>query len=285
MKVRMLNLVVVVVALFALSSAAFAQGVIYGPSTQGRRSPEAMKAAAAAPKPAYDPKDFSGVWWGRNNSLLMKNPLPGFTPEGKKAFDANKPSAGPRAVVPALGNDPIGRCDPVGFPRNLWLNTRSSEFVQTPAKIVQIFEWTHATREIIMDGKLPEDPDPRWYGYAVGHWDGNTLVVNSKGYDERTWLDSLGNPHSEEMELEERWTHPDAETLTVTMTLKDPKYYQQPWVGGVQTFKLQLPKNVTVLEEAYCVPSEEESFNANTRNVAGTGKKDAPADLRNQIKQ
>jgi len=244
-----------------------------------------MKAAAAAPKPAYDPKDFSGVWWGRNNSLLMKNPMPGFTPEGKKAFDANKPSAGPRAVVPALGNDPIGRCDPVGFPRNLWLNTRSYEFVQTPVKMVQIFEWTHATREVIMDGKLPEDPDPRWYGYAVGHWDGNTLVINSKGYDERTWLDSLGNPHSEGMELEERWTHPDAETLTVTMTLKDPKYYQQPWVGGVQTFKLQLPKNVTVLEEAYCVPSEEESFNANTRNVAGTGKKDAPADLRNQIKQ
>ena len=87
------------------------------------------------------------------------------------------------------------------------------------------------------------------------------------------------------MTLEERWIHPDAETLTVTMTLKDPKYYQQPWVGAVQTFKLQLPKNVTILEEAYCVPSEEESFNANTRNVAGTGKKDAPADLRNQIKQ
>ena len=155
----------------------------------------------------------------------------------------------------------------------------------TPAKIVQIFEWTHATREVIMNGKLPEDPDPRWYGYAASHWEGDTLVINSNGYDERTWLDSLGNPHSDEMTIEERWSHPDAETLTVTMTLKDSKYYQQPWVGGVQTFKLQLPKNVTILEEAYCVPSEEESFNANTRNVAGTGKKDAPADLRNQIKQ
>ena len=111
----------------------------------------------------------------------------------------------------------------------------------------------------------------------MGHWEGNTLVINSNGYDERTWLDSLGNPHSDEMVLEERWTHPDAETLNVTMTLTDSKYYQKPWAGGEQTFKLQLPRNVTVLEEAYCAPSEEESFNANTRNVAGTGSKNAPA--------
>jgi len=113
MRVRFLSLVVVLIA-GSLFSSVFAQGVIYGPSTQGRRSPEAMKAAAAAPKPAYDPKDFSGIWWSRGNSLLMKNPMPALTPDGKKAFDLNKPSSGPRAVVPALGNDPIGRCDPVG---------------------------------------------------------------------------------------------------------------------------------------------------------------------------
>src|SRR5439155_24115941 len=122
MRVRFLGLVVVLFVVSTLCASAFAQGVIYGPSTQGRRSPEAMKAAAAAPKPAYDPKDFSGVWWGRGNSLAMKNPIPPFTPEGQARFNANKPSAGPRAVVPALGNDPIGRCDPVGFPRNLYLN-------------------------------------------------------------------------------------------------------------------------------------------------------------------
>jgi hypothetical protein len=285
MRVRCLSFVTVLIVLSVLCSSAAAQ-VIYGPSTQGRRSPEAMKAAANAPKPAYDPKDFSGVWWGRGNSLLMKNPMPALTPEGKKMFDANKPSSGPRAVVPALGNDPMGRCDPIGYPRNLWLNTRSFEFVQTPTKLVHIFEWTHATREVLTDGrKLPEDPDPRWYGYAVGRWEGNTLVINSNGYDDRTWLDSQGYPHSDEMMLEERWSHPDVETLEVTMTLTDPKAYQKPWVGGKQTFKLQLPKGVTVLEEAYCVPSEEQSFNANVRNLAGTGSKDAPADLGNQIQK
>ncbi len=285
MKIRFMSLVIFLMALSAFSSPAAAQ-VIYGPSTQGRRSPEAVKAAAAAPKPAYDPHDLTGVWWGRGNSLLMGNPVPPLTPFGKQMFDANKPSNGPRAVVPALGNDPMGRCDPVGYPRNLWLNTRSSEFIQTPAKLVQIFEWTHATREILMDGrKLPVDPDPRWYGYAVGRWEGDTLVINSNGYDERTWLDSMGYPHTDEMTLEERWRHTDAETVEVTMTLTDSKAYTKPWVGGKQTFKLQLPRNVTVLEEAYCVPSEEESFNAQVRNPAGSGKSDAPADTRNQIKK
>lgn len=281
MRIRFISLILVLV----FCSSASAQ-VVYGPSTQGRRSPDAMKAAAAAPKPAYDPHDFSGVWWGRGNSFLMGNPVPPMTPAGQKMFNANKPSSGPRAVVPALGNDPMGRCDPLGYPRNLWLNTRSNEFVQTPVKLVQIFEWTHATREIFLDGrKLPVDPDPRWYGYAVGRWEGDTLVINSNGYDDRTWLDSLGYPHTDEMTLEERWRHPDAETLEVTMTLTDPKAYTKPWVGGKQTFKLQLPKGVTILEEAYCVPSEEESFNTQVRNPAGAGKSDAPADTRNQLKK
>ena len=67
------------------------------------------------------------------------------------------------------------------------------------------------------------------------------------------------------------------------MTLTDTKAYTKLWAGGKLTFKLQLPKNVAVLEEAYCVPSEEESFNALVRNPAGAGKNEAPADTRRQI--
>src|SRR5437868_1275768 len=98
MKTRFMGLVVCLIVV--LMSSSLSAQVLYGPSTQGRRSPEAMKAAAAVPKPEYDPKDFSGVWWGRANSLLMKNTVPPFTPEGQKRFNANKPSAGPRGVPP-----------------------------------------------------------------------------------------------------------------------------------------------------------------------------------------
>ncbi len=197
---------------------------------------------------------------------------PPLTAWGEEQFKAHKPSSGPHAVEPALGNDPLGHCDPLGYPRNLWANDRPFEMIQTPGKIVQLFEWGHTSREIWTDGrKLPEDPDPRWYGWAVGHWEGDTLVVDSTGYDERTWLDNLGYPHSEGMHLQERFHHPDAMTLEITMTLDDPKAYTKPWAGGKEMYHLQLPKGPTVLEEAYCEPSEEESFNEGVRDPAGKG--------------
>jgi hypothetical protein len=280
MRNRLLTTVALAAAL-ALSSPAFAQ-VYYGPSSQGKRTKEAEAAAAAAPKPTYDPHDISGVWWGRGNSFFMGKPVgrydaptilpPPLTAWGEEQFKAHKPSSGPHAVEPALGNDPLGHCDPLGYPRNLWANDRPFEMIQTPGKIVQLFEWGHTSREIWTDGrKLPEDPDPRWYGWAVGHWEGDTLVVDSTGYDERTWLDNLGYPHSEGMHLQERFHHPDAMTLEITMTLDDPKAYTKPWAGGKEMYHLQLPKGLTVLEEAYCVPSEEESFNQGVRDPAGKG--------------
>jgi hypothetical protein len=269
MRTRFGTLIATFLAAAAISSSAFAQ--IHPPSTEGARSPEARKAAAAAPKPAYDPHDLSGVWWARGNDVLMGNPVPSFTPLGQKMADANKPYAGPRAVAYVLANDPITGCDPIGYPRIAYTNNRSFEFVQTPGKILQIFEWTHGMREIWLDGrKFPEEIDPRWYGYAIGHWEGDTLVVDSRGYNEKTWLDRFGDPHSEDMTMQERYTHPDALTMQLTTTLNDPKVYTAPWVSAKpQPYQLQLPKGVTELEEVYCVPSEEESFNQSVRNAAG----------------
>ena len=279
MRTYFTNSVFVLVAVLLLCSPAFAQ--IYGPSSEGHRTQQAVKAAAAAPKPAYDPHDVSGVWWGLNSAIpsegtmLMGNPVPEMTPLGQQRFNANKPSAGPRGVAPGLGNDPLGQCDPLGYPRNLLQNTRSFEFIQTPGKLLQIFEWNFAVRQIWLDGrKIPDDPDPRWFGYAVGHFEGDTLVVDSTGYNEKTWLDGFGYPHSEDMKLQEHWRHPDAMTLSVDMTLTDPQIYTKPWTNKKpMTFQLQLPKGTTELEEAYCVPSEEQSFNENLRNPAAGANK------------
>jgi hypothetical protein len=147
--------------------------------------------------------------------------------------------------------------------------------VQTPIEIVQIFEWTHGTREIWLDGrKIPDDLDPRWFGYSVGHWEGNTLAVHSAGYNDKTWLDQIGNPHDENMTLDERIDHPDAVTLQDTMTLTDATVYTAPLVSAKpQVFRLQLPKGRTELEEEFCVPDEEFSFNQNVRDPAGAGVK------------
>jgi hypothetical protein len=274
MRTYFMGPVFVLVAALVLGSPALAQ--IYPPSSEGHRAQQALKAAAAAPKPTYDPHDLSGVWWGLNSAIpsegtiLMGNPAPEMTPLGQQRFNANKPSAGPRGVAPGSGNDPLGQCDPIGYPRNLLQNTRAFEFIQVPGKIVQIFEWNFAVRQIWLDGrKIPDDLDPRWFGYAVGHFEGDTLVVDSTGYNDKTWLDGFGYPHSEDMKLEERWKHPDAMTLSVDMTLTDPTIYTKPWTNKKpMTYQLQLPKGLTELEEAYCVPSEEQSFNENLRNPA-----------------
>lgn len=271
MRTRLLSSALFVAAGLLFCSPGFAQ--IYGPSGGGERAPGDLKAAAAAPKPAYDPHDISGVWWGVRKDPLMGTPYTPLTAEGKKMFDANKPSFGPRGVPPAQGNDPIGNCDPPGYPRNIYYAGRPFELVQTPKQIVQIFEWTHGLRQIWLDGRtIPPDADPRFYGYAVGHWDGNNLIVDSGHYDATTWLDMIGDPHSEDMTIHEVFSHPDALTLNVSMTINDPAIYAQPLVGKApMVFQLQLPKERVELREEYCVPSEEQSFNAHDRDPAGLG--------------
>jgi hypothetical protein len=290
MRSRVGSLLLFVVGVLLFSSPVSAQ--VYFP--EGKPS-DAQKAAAAAAKLTYDPHDLSGIWRGVGgprdpaapkekdprigdaftSPLLGGAPPPPLTAAGQAVFDARKPSAAEawqsRRVAPALGNDPLGNCDPLGYPRSL--GRGPVEFIETPAKILEIFDGVGdgmRYREIYTDGrKIPEDLDPRWYGWNVGHWDGNNLIVDSTGYDDRSWLDGNGWPHSADIKLHEVYAHPDLMTLEITMTISDPKMYTKTWVGNKQTFKLALPKGATVLYEEYCVPSEEQSFNFGVRNPAG----------------
>ena len=187
------------------------------------------------------------------------------TPWAKAKFDTEKPGYGPRGAPG--GNDPILECTPAGIPRILFYPT-AHEIVQTPDRMFMFFEREHAWRQIWTDGrplpKVPEDADPAWNGYAIGHWEGNTFLVESTGYDERTWFDRMGDPRSAQGVLVERWTRTDYDTLELQMTLTDPKAYVRPWVGDKQIFKRQK----FALYEEHCVPSEEQFFQQHQRNVA-----------------
>ncbi len=100
------------------------------------------------------------------------------TPWGQAKYDANKPGYGPRAAPG--GNDPILKCDPIGFPRILFA-IWPFEIIPIPGRILMFFEGQHTIREIWMDGrKLPADPEPTWYGYSVGKWEGDTLIVETQ---------------------------------------------------------------------------------------------------------
>jgi hypothetical protein len=156
----------------------------------------------------------------------------------------------------------------LGYPRNIG---STFEFVQTPTQILQIFDEGRRIRQIWTDGRQvqEDEAEPRWYGWAFGRWEGDSLIVDSFGYDDRSWLDGNGWPHSDQMKLREVYRHPSATTLEVTMTLEDPVAYTKPWVGNKLTYSMVLPKEHTVLYEYYCVPSDEAAFNEGVRNPAG----------------
>lgn len=234
---------------------------------------------------SFDSLDFSGDW-DRMSSVESFSNVPGgtrgevvvdaeeapFTAEGRARFDQNRPGYGRRRQMER--NDPLGRCEPAGLVRNL--NTEiipphaTFEIVQLPDRILQFFEYRHDWREIWLDGRELPDTElvlPKWNGHSIGRYEGDALVVESVGFDERSWLDKLGYPHSEDMHVEERYRRIDAETLELVVTVTDPAVYSEPWVSDRKLYRLNRDKARDWDEQIYCIPAEETSF----QELVGTG--------------
>jgi hypothetical protein len=106
---------------------------------------------------------------------------------------------------------------------------RMTKIIQA-SNVVVMLDDALVYRQIFMDGrKLETDPNPSWMGYSVGHWDGATLVVESNGYNDRTWLDRDGHPHTEALRMTERYRRRDFGHMDIEVTLNDPKVYARPW--------------------------------------------------------
>jgi hypothetical protein len=227
--------------------------------------------------PAPAPKrDISGIWEpaegvgaGINASGAQQMPSDGkpehelpFTPAGREAFLANKPTFGVTQVPSALTNDPMPGCDPQGFPRIVLHNFRTSRIIQTSENVVILYLFNKKWRTIWTDGReLPKNvEEPRWWGYSVGRWvDDYTFVAESTGFDERTWLDNAGRPHSDAMRVEERYQRLDRDHLMMTITIDDPKFYTKPWTALKLRLRLQSPG--FDIREMECAPSETAKYN------------------------
>jgi hypothetical protein len=243
----------------------------------------------------FDPKDLSGVWLG-NQYGFNATYEPPMTPEGKKKFDAQKPSYGAnlgsaaaqntrlpsgrrRAIPPAQGNDYVGGCNPLGLVRMILYDPAPMEMIMTRNRILQRFEWTWDHREIWTDGRplaKVEEYLPRWNGYSAGKWEGNTLVVTTVGLDDRQWLDHFGYPISDKARVEERWTRTHHNVLELQMTVTDPAIYTVPWNSDLVTFRLVPDKDLaegigwSAMAEDKCVPLDEvNQYNQKVRNPAG----------------
>ncbi len=109
------------------------------------------------------------------------------------------------------------------------------KIVQTPNLVVVLYEYETLFRQIFTDGRvLPEDPNPTWMGYSVGHWEGDTLVVTTAGFNDRTTLDLAGHPHTEALRVTERFHRRDAGHIDLQVTLDDPKAYTRPWTLPIE---------------------------------------------------
>jgi len=130
--------------------------------------------------------------------------------------------------------EPHTRCKPSGGPRQ-WLTPYGAEIVEIPEmERIYIFDigGPHTFREIYMDGRdHPADLKPSYYGHSVGHWEGNTLVVDSIGYNERFWMDRGQSPHTEDLHMVERFTRTSLNDMTYEITIDDPNVYTEPWTG------------------------------------------------------
>lgn len=230
---------------------------------------------------AFSPRDLSGIWYGGNGPAgLFKNPPP-FTPLGKDQFEATigeKNAAGEYLHTKDTSGEGGGaqvNCDPRGWPRLATANY-GFELIMLPDRVLQFFEQTHTWRTIWTDGrKLPDNPpELRWMGWNVGRWEGNTFVVESNGYDDRSWISDTqpdgGWPHSDEMRVVERWRRVNYGTLEFQLTVIDPKIYTKPWV--MPAARINLAPG-TEIWEYFCVPSDFIKFNNEVYLPVATGEK------------
>jgi hypothetical protein len=139
------------------------------------------------------------------------------TPWSKKIMDSRQSK-----------DDPEANCLPTGIPR---IAPYPWRLIQTPTHIFYLFEGNiHSFRQIFIDGRQHQkDPDPTWYGDSIGSWDGDTLVVDTIGFNDKFWFDFSGHPHSEQLHTIERITRPDLGTLDIETQIIDPIAYTKPF--------------------------------------------------------
>jgi len=236
------NLMILVLALGAV--------FVFSSVLRAQSADQFGTASARASAPTVD---LSGVWEANMPGLKWATysfapDIPPMTPWGKQRYLALKPSYGPRSfadstdyVNPTTGKD-VG-CLPPGVPR-IYIQPFALEIIETPGRVVEYFEFDHHIRQIFTDGRQhPKDPELTWMGDSIGWYEGDTLVIDTVGLNEKTWIDRGGLPHSDQLHVIERIRRPNHEALEITITIDDPKAYTKTW-SGYRNYKLEASWNI-----------------------------------------
>ena len=204
--------------------------------------------AARPPRTREGKPDLSGLWHDEITSVEeWRRRMGDATVQGQEAVRVSGMGIGTNSIYASdllidlkpnelLRPEAVGRmhqqkrsCLPAGFPLAT-LRAPVWKIIQTPKIIVMLLEDDNAYRQIYMDGRpLPRDPQPSWYGYSVGNWERDTLVVETTGLNDKAPIDGAGHPRSEAMHMTERYRRRDFGHMELEITFNDPVYYTKPF--------------------------------------------------------
>jgi hypothetical protein len=182
--------------------------------------------------------DLTGVWTNFppentrsfQNWALRANPPP-MTVWAQERYDQAKPTFGSRNVPVLETNDPVYKCFPPGTPR-IYMHPFPVEIIQTPGRIMMLFEYDHVVRQIYTDGREHRtDLAPMWMGDSTGRWEGETLVVETINFNDKTWIDREGVPHSDQLRVVERIRLDEDDNLLIDIVVEDAVAFTQSWTG------------------------------------------------------
>lgn len=211
--------------------------------------------------PAPRRADLSGTWMGPRGTLGENGPpryatyLAADLPEGQVPL---KPAA--RALIRErladFGKDiPFSRCLPGGLPMTTMFPA-PLKIVQNRGLTIILYETRGSYRQIFTDGRpLPKDPNPSWMGYSIGRWERDVFVVETSGFNNKTWLDGIGHPHGEKLRLTERFRRRDFGHIDMQVTIDDEEFYERPWTAAVV---LELAPDTDLLEDV-CLENERDA--------------------------
>jgi len=146
-------------------------------------------------------------------------------------------------------------CLPGGVPVFMLFGGQPIYFIQTPKEVLMIYEGDHQLRHVYLDVPHAKNPKPSWYGESVGHYEGDTLVVDTIGLNNKTVIDSYRTPHTDKLHVEERWRLINDKTLQVDIKIEDPDTFNQPW----STFQ-RYQRGQQTLEEEACAENNQHLF-------------------------
>ena len=229
------------ILLFASLLPAAAQWIHYPTAGIPRKADGKPNLSAPAPRAADGKPDLSGLW--------MPTRTPGKIPSEQGSYASLQYFMTPGETIPPMLPEaeatyrkrfenfgkgrPSEHCMPHGIP-DAMIVPGPVKFVQNPGVTFLLYEEFNHFRQVFTDGRpFPSEFTGAWLGYSIGKWEGDAFVVDTRGFNDQTWLDDAGHPHTDQLHTIERFTRPDFGHLELRVTIDDPKAYARPWSANI----------------------------------------------------